>query len=89
MFKMVRNTARSVARRTVAGFGSVKALWSTFAVAVLSFLVMGPAAAQDGPAAAITSALGGLASDLGGVIALLAAALAVIIIWAYVKRGSR
>lgn len=89
MFKLVTTAARSVARRAESGFSTIKAMAATFAVALLGLLVAGPAAAQTGPAAAISAELSSLAGDLGGIIALLAAGLAVIIVWAYVKRGSR
>lgn len=89
MFKHVTTAARSVARRAEAGFMTVKAMAVTLAVALLGLFVAGPAAAQNGPAAAISAELSSLAGDLGGIIALLAAGLAVIIVWAYVKRGSR
>lgn len=39
------------------------------------------------PAGAITAELSGLADSVGGIIVLLAAALAIIILWGYVKKS--
>lgn len=85
MFNLA-TTARKGVSKLQAGFTNVK-LAASLAFVSMMALFAGPAMAQSDPAAAITSELSGLATSVGGIIVLLAAALAVIILWRYVKKA--
>lgn len=88
MLQKFRSKASSLTRRAVDGFVTFKTL---AALAFLSALAMvsGHAVAGGGsdPAGAITAELSGLSDSVGGIIVLLAAALAILILWSYVKKS--
>lgn len=48
---------------------------------------MALASGGSDPAGAITAQLAGLADSVGGIVVLLAAALAILILWSYVKKS--
>lgn len=90
MLQNLRNKARNLARRSCDGFVTLRNMWALAFLTALA-MVSGQAFAGGGggsdPAGAITSELSGLADSVGSIIVLLAAALAIIILWGYVKKS--
>lgn len=77
--------------RAASVWGSAKNFGSKATLGLTGLVASGAAFAGGGggsdPAGAITSQLSGLADSVGGIIVLLAAALAVLILWSYVKKS--
>ena len=82
VFEAVKDTATGA-------WDASKGMLAKAGAAGSAMLASGAAFAGGGsdPAGAITAELSGLADSVGGIIVLLAAALAIIILWGYVKKS--
>lgn len=86
----MRNVFEAVKDATTGAWDATKGMVAKAGAAGGAMLASGAAFAGGGgsdPAGAITSELSGLADSVGGIIVLLAAALAIIILWGYVKKS--
>lgn len=86
----MRNVFEAVKDRATGAWDACKSVAAKVGAAGTAMVASGAAFASGGgsdPAGAITAELAGLADSVGGIIVLLAAALAVIILWSYVKKS--